>query len=77
MFFEASTLVTHLDHAIIYAGNCSGDVFPLGYSCALSVVGGVADGEELFDFFEPVDCSEVELRLGVFSEIELVGFDWF
>jgi len=49
-----------------------GDAFPLGYSCALSIVGG---GEE-FDYFEPVDCSELELSIGVVSEMQLVGFDW-
>ena len=54
-----------------------GDLFPLGYSCALSIDGGNDGIEEQFDFFEPVDCSEVELRIGVVSEIELTGFDWF
>lgn len=48
-----------------------GDAFPLGYSCALSI-----DGGEEFDFFEPVDCSELELNIGVVSEMQLVGFDF-
>jgi len=48
-----------------------GDAFPLGYSCALSIVGG-----EDFDYFEPVDCSELELNIGVVSEMRLIGFDF-
>jgi len=48
-----------------------GDAFPLGYSCALSI-----DGGEEFDYFNPVDCSELELSIGVISEMQLVGFDW-
>ena len=49
-----------------------GDTFPLGYRFAPSIDGG----DEALDDFEPIDCSELELTIGVVSDIQLIGFDW-
>jgi len=76
--FANTHAVIYKSHEFVRPDNLSpdfefwGDLFPLGYSCALSVFGG----DDGFDYFEPADCSEVELRFGVLSEIELIGFDY-
>ena len=72
------------NHAIIYRhGNPNPILFPdpidwwgtrfsNGYSCARSIR---VEGD--FDQFAPTDCSAMILTIGIISEIEIVGGDWY